>query len=95
MSNNMTKAELIGKVAQSSTVSKAVSEKVINAVIQNIEKALSGGKTVTLVGFGTFTTTQRKARKGRNPQTGKEINIAASTVPKFRPGKNLRDAVKK
>jgi len=95
MANNMTKAELIGKVAQSSAVSKAVSEKVINAVIQNVESALSSGKTVTLVGFGTFTTTDRKARKGRNPQTGKEINIAASTVPKFRPGKNLRDAVKK
>lgn len=95
MANNMTKAELIGKVAESAEVSKATSEKVINAVIKNVESSLSSGKTVTLVGFGTFTTSLRKARKGRNPQTGNEINIPASTVPKFRPGKNLREAVNK
>jgi len=64
-------------------------------MIEAISGALAHGKTVTLVGFGTFTIAKRSAREGRNPKTGAKIKIKASTVPKFRPGKALKDAVAK
>jgi DNA-binding protein HU-beta len=89
----MTKAELIEKVAKDCKCSKALSEKAINATTNNIQKALKKKQKITLTGFGTFYVTKRKARKGRNPQTGAEITIKASNVPKFRPGKELKKAV--
>ena len=93
MGANVTKAELISSIAETAAIPKNKAEKVFKAVLQNIEDGLKKGRNVPLVGFGTFTVVKRKARNGRNPQTGKTIKIAASTVPKFKPGKNLRDAV--
>ena len=93
MGANVTKAELISNIAETAGIPKNKAEKVFNAVIQNIQDGLKKGKNIPLVGFGTFTVVKRKARNGRNPQTGKTIKIAASTVPKFKPGKNLREAV--
>ncbi len=93
MSTNLTKAELVSLVAKDTELTKAAAERVLNSMIQNVQDALVKGKTIQLIGFGSFSTTQRAARTGRNPQTGKKINIPAKTVPKFKPGKNLRDAV--
>lgn len=93
MSTNVTKAELIANVATEAGIPKNKAEKVFNAIIENIQTGLTEERNIPLVGFGTFTVVKRKARNGRNPQTGKTIKIPASTVPKFRPGKNLREAV--
>ncbi len=89
----MNKAELIEVVAKE-TCTKAEAAAAVNGVLDAIAKALKKGDTVTLVGFGTFTVKKRKARIGRNPQTGKEIKIAAKKVPAFKPGKELKDMVK-
>ncbi len=89
----MTKKELVQNIAEDAGISKTVAEKVLNAVIGEITGALSNREKVTFVGFGTFSVNERPARKGRNPKTGKEINIPASFVPKFKPGKTLKDAV--
>lgn len=89
----MTKAELIAKVANETKLSKAAAEKVLNSYIKNITMALKKGDKITLTGFGTFSVTKRKARKGRNPQTGEVIKIKATKVPKFSPGKGLKDSV--
>jgi DNA-binding protein HU-beta len=91
----MTKAELVDAVAKSANMTKAAAEKAVGAVISSVTGALAKGDRVTLVGFGTFEVTTRKARTGRNPQTGKEIKIAAAKTPKFRPGKALKDQVAK
>jgi DNA-binding protein HU-beta len=90
----MTKAELAEKAAKDAKISKVAAATALNSFMDSVAKALKkkDGK-VTLVGFGTFSKTRRKARKGRNPQTGEPIKIKASTVVKFRPGKKLRDAV--
>lgn len=93
MSTNLTKAELVSLVAKDTEMTKAASERVLNSMIANVQEALVKGKTIQLIGFGSFSTTKRAARTGRNPQTGKKINIPAKTVPKFKPGKNLREAV--
>ena len=69
-------------------------QEAVDCVFSSITKALKKGDAATLVGFGTFKVTKRKARKGRNPQTGEEINIKASKAPKFTPGKSLKEAVK-
>ncbi|VAX28746.1 DNA-binding protein HU-beta [hydrothermal vent metagenome] len=90
----MTKADLIDKVASDAGLSKADAGKALDAVLDNIKKSLKKNQKVTLVGFGTFSVTKRKARKGRNPRTGEEIKIAAAKVPKFIPGKGLKDAIK-
>jgi len=90
----MTKAELIEKMATDGKVSKAEAGRLLNSFITNVSGALSKGDTVTLVGFGTFTVSKRAARKGRNPQTGATINIPASKIPRFRPGKGLKDKVR-
>jgi DNA-binding protein HU-beta len=90
----MNKAELIEKVAATTDSTKAHTERVLDATIDIIRRSVKKGDEVKLVGFGTFTKQKRKARKGRNPQTGKEINIPARNVPKFVPGKALKDAVK-
>jgi DNA-binding protein HU-beta len=89
----MNKADLIAKMAKDSGVSKAVATKALDSLLEGIKSALKKKDKVTLVGFGTFSVLQRKARKGRNPRTGKEINIPAKKVPKFTPGKELKDAV--
>ena len=91
----MTKAELVEAVAKSAGLTKAAAEKAVGAFISTVGGALKKGDRVTLVGFGSFEVARRKARTGRNPQTGKEIKIAAAKVPKFRPGKALKDAVAK
>jgi DNA-binding protein HU-beta len=89
----MNKTELVDVIATSANISKAAAEKALNGTMEAITKALSSGDTVTLIGFGTFSMTTRAARTGRNPQTGKEIKIAAKKVAKFKPGKALADAV--
>ena len=90
----MTKAELIEKMAKDASISKVAAGKVLDSFMENVTKALKkkDGK-VTLVGFGTFMKSRRKARKGRNPQTGDLIKIKAKNVVKFKPGKKLRDAI--
>jgi len=90
----MTKAELIEQMAKEADISKVQATKALNSFMDSVEKTLKkkDGK-VTLVGFGTFSKIKRKARKGRNPQTGEAIKIKACNVVKFRPGKKLRDAV--
>jgi DNA-binding protein HU-beta len=88
----MNKGDLIKKVAEVLN-SKKEAQTAVNCVIQSITEALANKDSVTLIGLGTFKTANRQARKGRNPQTGKEINIPARNVPKFSPGKALKEAV--
>lgn len=89
----MNKSELIDAIATASDLTKADAGRALDAVLDAVTTALKGGDQVTLVGFGTFLVKERAARTGRNPQTGQEINIAASKVPTFKPGKALKDAV--
>ncbi len=89
----MNKGDLINEVAQV-TNTKKVAQAAVDCVFSSIAKALKKGSTVSIVGFGTFKVAKRKARKGRNPQTGEEIQIKASKAPKFVPGKALKEAVK-
>ncbi|CAG9411242.1 nucleoid-associated protein HU-beta [Providencia zhijiangensis] len=89
----MNKSQLIEKIAAEANISKAAAGRVVDAFVASVTKSLSKGDDVTLVGFGTFNVRQRAARTGRNPQTGKEIKIAAAKVPAFRAGKGLKDAV--
>lgn len=91
----MTKSELIDKIAAAAGLSKADAGRAFDATLDSIKGALKKGQKVTLVGFGTFAVTKRKARKGRNPRTGQVISIPASRSPKFTAGKTLKDAVKK
>lgn len=90
----MNKAELIDSISKACKMSKSECESVLNSCLDSIKKAVKKGDDVTLIGFGTFTKTRRKARTGRNPQTGKEIKIPATTVPKFRPGREFKTYVK-
>lgn len=89
----MNKSDLIEEVAKV-TCSKKEADEAVSATFAAIQKALKKGDSVTLVGFGTFSVSKRKARKGRNPQTGEAIKIAAKKVPVFKAGKNFKDAVK-
>ncbi len=89
----MTKTELIEAMAADAKISKASAGKVLDSMIKHISKTLKKGGRVTLVGFGTFSVVKRKARTGRNPQTGEKIKIKARKVPKFTPGKGLRSAL--
>jgi nucleoid DNA-binding protein len=91
----MTKMELIDKIASGAALSKADASRALDSTLDSIKGALKKGQKVTLVGFGTFSVTKRKARKGRNPRTGQVINIPAAKTPKFSSGKALKDAVKK
>jgi DNA-binding protein HU-beta len=90
----MTKTELIEKIASGAKITKADAARSLDAMIDAIKTTLKKGKKLTLVGFGTFSVSKRKARKGRNPRTGEVIKIAATKVPKFTAGKALKDAVK-
>ena len=90
----MNKAELIEKIAKHTDSTKAQTERMLDATVDIIRKTVKKGDEVKLVGFGTFTKQKRKARKGRNPQTGKEIKIPAAWYPKFRPGSEFKTMVK-
>ena len=89
----MNKSELIESIAESADMTKAGAGKALDAVLSSITSALQKGESVPLVGFGTFTVKERAARTGRNPQTGKPLQIKASKVPSFKAGKALKDAV--
>ncbi|MEQ9764378.1 HU family DNA-binding protein [Streptococcus jiangjianxini] len=88
------KQDLIAKVAEATELTKKDSAAAVDAVFEAIEGFLAEGDKVQLIGFGNFEVRERAARKGRNPQTGEEISIAASKVPAFKAGKALKDAVK-
>ena len=90
----MNKAELVEEVSSKVGITKKDAGKVVDAVTETITNTLKKGEKVTLVGFGTFQLIERKARKGINPQTRKTIQIPAKKVPKFRPGKGLREKVR-
>jgi DNA-binding protein HU-beta len=90
----MTKADLIDAVAAGADITKVAAAKAIDTFTGAITKSLKKGKKVTLVGFGTFSVSKRKARKGRNPQTGETIKIAAAKLPKFSAGKAFKTAIK-
>jgi len=89
----MNKADLVDRIATGSGISKAQAANAIDTAVQSITGALKRGDRVALIGFGTFSVAQRKARNGRNPQTGATIKIAARRVAKFTPGAELRKAV--
>ena len=89
----MKKSELIAAIAEKAELKKVDAEKALNAFVDAVTEALAKGDKIALVGFGTFETKKRAARTGKNPQTGAEIKIAASTVPSFKAGKGLKDAV--
>lgn len=91
----MNKGELISAVADKTDLTKKDAEKAVNALFETIQETLATGEKVQLIGFGTFEVRERKARKGRNPQTGEEIDIDAALVPAFKAGKALKDAVAK
>lgn len=90
----MSREELIQKIAREAKLNKTQADKALRATLEGITGSLKKGKKVSFVGFGTFTVGKRKARMGRNPQTGATIRIAAARVPKFKAGKQLKDAVK-
>jgi DNA-binding protein HU-beta len=89
----MNKGELIESVSASAGMSRADATKAVDAVLDSVTRTLSGGGSVSLVGFGTFSVKHRAARMGRNPRTGEAIQIKASNVPGFKAGKALKDAV--
>ncbi|MBP5997320.1 MAG: HU family DNA-binding protein [Azonexus sp.] len=89
----MNKTDLIESIATSAEISKAAAARALDATVESIKSALKAGDSVSLIGFGTFAVGERAARTGRNPRTGKSLNIKAAKVPKFRPGKALKDAV--
>jgi DNA-binding protein HU-beta len=87
------KTELIDHIAKSADISKAAAGRALDSVIHAVKTQLKKGNSVTLVGFGTFSVTKRAQRTGRNPRTGEAIKIKAAKVPKFKPGKALKDFV--
>jgi DNA-binding protein HU-beta len=89
----VTKADLVNAMAEKAGLSKADTEKAIKAFTDVITDALKAGEKVALVGFGTFSVGERAARVGQNPQTGEKMDIPAAKVPKFKPGKALKDSV--
>jgi len=89
----MNKAELVEEVADQTGLTKRVSREAVDAIVSAITDSLAREERVTLVGFGSFQVMQRKARRGRNPQTGRELQIPAKKVPKFKAGRGLREAV--
>ncbi|GGE54074.1 DNA-binding protein HU [Pullulanibacillus camelliae] len=90
----MNKQQIVDNISVKTGLSKSDVDKVINGVIEEVTEALREKDRVQFVGFGTFETRERSSRKGRNPQTGEEIDIPASTVPAFRAGNKLKEAVK-
>ncbi|MEE9182823.1 MAG: HU family DNA-binding protein [candidate division NC10 bacterium] len=90
----MTKAELVDRMSRDAKVTKRAAEAALDSALKAVKDTLKKGKKVTLVGFGTFATGRRKARTGRNPQTGRAIKIPAARVVRFRPGGGLKKAVR-
>ena len=90
----MNKQQLIDKIAAEGSISKAQAENMLNITVENIKKAVKKGDDVKIVGLGTFTKAKRKARAGRNPQTGKAIKIPAAWYPKFRAGAEFKASLK-
>ena len=90
----MNKTELVTRVAETTELSKKDATKAVDAILDAIAETLKAGDKVSLIGFGNFEVRERAARKGRNPQTGEEIEIAAGKIPAFKPGKELKDSVK-
>lgn len=90
----MNKTELVKKVMEDAELTKAQAEKAVASILTGVKDTLVAGEKVQILGFGTFEVRERAARKGRNPQTGEEMDIAASKVPAFKPGKELKEAVK-
>ncbi|MGC9560809.1 MAG: HU family DNA-binding protein [Brachymonas sp.] len=89
----MNKAELIEHIAKEADLSKATATRALDATLEAVRITLKKGGAVSLVGFGTFAVGKRAARTGRNPRTGAQINIKAARIPRFRPGKGLKDAL--
>ena len=89
----MNKTELIEHIANQADISKAAAGRALEALIGGVRTTLKKGGTVSLVGFGSFAVTKRAARTGRNPRTGAAIKIKSAKIPKFRPGKALKDAL--
>lgn len=90
---SLSKAELISSMVDFSGLSKADSTRALDAITQSIQTELSQGNEIRITGFGTFCVKKREAREGRNPRTGKTIKLAATTLPKFKAGKNLKEAI--
>ena len=91
----MNKEELVQEIAKKAKVTQKEAAEVLNGLVETVQKTVAKGDKVTLVGFGTFESRKRAARTGRNPQTGKEIKIAAKTVPAFSAGKKFKELVNK
>ena len=89
----MNKSDLIQAIAADAELTKAEADRALNAFLKAVTSTLENGGSVALVGFGTFSVKERAERKGRNPQTGQEITIAAAKIPSFKAGKSLKDAV--
>ena len=92
--NRLNKSELIAKVAEKTELTKKDASKAVDAVFASISESLQDGDKVQVIGFGNCEVRERAARKGRNPQTGEEIDIPASKVPAFKPGKALKEGIK-
>jgi DNA-binding protein HU-beta len=90
----MNKTDLVNLVSEKAEISKKDATKAVDAVFDGIVEALASGDKVQMIGFGNFEVRERSARKGRNPQTGEEIEIAASKTPAFKPGKQFKDSIK-
>jgi len=90
----MTRADLVTSMAAASGWTKAAADRSLRAVLEAIRKSLKRGQPVTLVGFGTFSVARRKPRRGKNPRTGKPMNVAGGRMPRFRPSKELKRAVR-
>lgn len=86
----MTKTDLIDKVSKSTNLTKTEAGEVLDSIIETIKQTIKAGEKITLIGFGTFSVTDRQARKGRNPKTGEPIDIPASRVPKFSPSETFK-----
>ena len=93
--SSMNKEELVQEIAKKAKVTQKEAAEVLNGLVETVQKTVAKGEKVTLVGFGTFESRKRAARTGRNPQTGKEIKIAAKTVPAFSAGKKFKELVNK
>lgn len=89
----MNKSELIATVAQKTGLKNTEATKAVDTILESVIQAVAKGQEVRLVGFGSFTATKREARQGRNPRTGETLNIPATTIPKFKPGKEFKEAV--
>ena len=90
---SVTKTELVSEVAERTGLTKVDAERAVKALVDTVTDCLKKGDSLTIVGFGTFSVSQRAARTGKNPRTGEKLEIAAATTPKFKPGKSLKDAV--